>query len=508
MTMVGYAFVQQALNLMALPPQRPAVVKPTLRIEENLDHVAVPTAMLARMGLEAGDPLAHLLFALKHEGVNLGILMEALSKISGNALLAEIHRAPGGAFARRACYLWEEANGTALDDAPAVTGAAVDLFDPKRYVTMPGERNARWRVNFNGLGSPRYCATVERTPAVQRAIDSKLLDRIHAYADHLDASVRDRALTWAYLDETRSTFAIEKEVPDERKQQAFVALLHAAHARRPLSEDYLVELQQTTVPNPLDRAVSFRGMQNYLSNGLHGAPGVTYLPPPPHIAVELMEELMAFANRAPKAMDPLIAGAVASFGFVFIHPFMDGNGRLSRFLIHHALCRSGQLENGLILPISIAMKKHEYDYLKALQAFSIPARQLWDVTWIGEDNYEFQYAGSPGYEVYRYWDATPAVDFCSRMAEQALDVGLRKNTEFLLRYDRVHREIDRKYDVRGSDLATLISVALENNGVISKKRRDRYRYIVPDEVFDAIEQLSHEVLRERADELTVGKSDK
>jgi len=33
----------------------------------------------------------------------------------------------------------------------------------------------------------------------------------------------------------------------------------------------------------------------------------------------------------------LVRAAVVSFAFVFIHPFMNGNGRLSRFLIHHCL---------------------------------------------------------------------------------------------------------------------------------------------------------------------------
>ena len=40
---------------------------------------------------------------------------------------------------------------------------------------------------------------------------------------------------------------------------------------------------------------------------------------------------------------------MVSFGFVFIHPFMDGNGRLSRWLFHYSLCRSGRLKHGAIL---------------------------------------------------------------------------------------------------------------------------------------------------------------
>lgn len=46
---------------------------------------------------------------------------------------------------------------------------------------------------------------------------------------------------------------------------------------------------------------------------------------------------MALANQRPDGLDPLAHAALVSFAFVFLHPFMDGNGRLSRFLLHHCL---------------------------------------------------------------------------------------------------------------------------------------------------------------------------
>jgi Uncharacterized conserved protein len=89
-----------------------------------------------------------------------------------------------------------------------------------------------------------------------------------------------------------------------------------------------------------------------------------------------MEELMAFANQPVREVDPLVVAAVTAFGFVFLHPFMDGNGRLSRFLIHQTLCHYGALENGLLLPVSVAMKHQEQAYLAALKAFSQPTQAV------------------------------------------------------------------------------------------------------------------------------------
>lgn len=481
---VGYAHLQASLGLTAFPPARPAEVRPVTRVEAVGDVLAIP----ARMAPPADDVLAHLLFALKHEGTDLAIAMEALPRIPADALRTAFTRTPNGSYIRLACHLWEIANGQDLIEGPTSAGGPwAAVFDPTRYVTGPAQRHPRWRVAWNGLGTPRFCASVRRTPALEAALAKETLRRVHEYINSLDALLLDRALDWAYLHETRESFAIERESPPEDRQRAFVALLQQAHERRPLDEDYLVALQQATVSNPFDRAAAFRHQQNWLQGPLRGSAGVTYVPPPPDLAQELMDELMVFANGRALNVDPLVAAAVASFAFVFVHPFMDGNGRLSRFLVHHALCRAGALRDGLILPISVAMKAHEPDYLDALQTFSRPARARWNVSWIDEATYVFDYRGDAGHSFYRYWDATPCTEFLLRMAEVALETGLRQETEYLLRYDHVVRTVGETYDVRNSDLATLVVSALDNGGRISRRRRDQFAERVPQAVFDAIE---------------------
>ena len=485
MALIGYEYVRRQLKLAVLPPKRPARVTPVTRIEPMIDHIAVP----ASVAPDNEDPLSHLMFALKHEGVNLGILMAAFRQVPADDVVAQLRRTPSGSYARLAGYLWEQANNAELTGVETIAGASVNVFDPKRYITGPIQRDSRWRVNFNGLGSIHYCATVERTPAINAGIASDLLGRANRYAAGLETLLRDRALAWAYLHETQDSFAIERELPNEGRARAFVALLQQAHERLPLDEDYLVGLQQATINNPLDRAVAFRHEQNWLLGPMRGANGITYLPPPPEVVGELMNELMGFANAVSGRIDPIVAASVVSFGFVFIHPFMDGNGRLSRFLFHHGLCRSGALQDGLILPVSVAMKKHEADYLRTLQSFSRPAREYWRVNWMGEDHYDFNFVGDPQYGLYRYWDATACVEFGFRMAEQALDTELRQETEYLMRYDAIVKKVNEQIDLRGSDLSTLVISALDNGGLVSKRRRDQFCLRVPDAAFDLIEDV-------------------
>lgn len=486
MRALGYAFLRETLDLPALAPKRPAQLKPVTRIESTPTFLAIP----GHVAPASDEPLQHLLFALKHEGVNMQILATALPLIPSQALVRELNRAPNGRYIRMTCHLWEALTHRKLEGAPAPKGPYVNLFDPRRYITGPAQRDGRWRVNFNGLGTLDYCATVERTAAIEAGIASDVLQRAHAFGQALGPGLMQRTLAWAYLHETRDSFAIERETPSEDKARAFVALLHQAHDKRALSEDYLVELQSATVSNPFDKAVAFRTQQNWLGGPGRGAAAVTYLPPPPDLARELMGELIRFANTDAGAIEPIIAASILSFGFVFIHPFMDGNGRLSRFLYHHALCQSGQLADGLVLPVSIAMKKNEAHYLAVLQGYSQPTRDFWRVTWIDTADYQFEFLGDAKGTIYRYWDATDCVEFGFAMAEQALDVELKQETRFLARYDAILKAVDERFDVRGSDLSTLIVSCIDNHNVISRRRREQFSGRVPEAVFTFIETMA------------------
>jgi Fic family protein len=482
MSDIGYSYLKNTLNLSVFKLARPAKVAPVLSVTLTPEALLVPE----KVAPKDNHPLTHLLFALKHEGTNLQVLSQALKKIAAQDLLAAIQAAPTATYVRIACYLWEAFNKHDLVGAPLISGNSVNLFDPKRYMTGPSVRNAKWRVNFNGLGSLDYCATVEITPRITALLESKILQRANEFVSHLGVAASDRAIAWAYLSETKSSFEIERESASPSKAEAFVELLKKAHIISQLDEANLVALQNTVITNHLDLASCYRHQQNWLSSALRGAAGVTYIPPPPALVEDLMKGLVAFANSAPKQIDPIIAASIISFGFVFIHPFMDGNGRLSRFLFHHALCQSEQLKNGLLLPVSVAMKRHENEYLTTLKSFSEPVRSMWNVLWIENDQYEFTFNSDES--IYRFWNATACVEFGLEMAKQALDKDLKEEIEFLSQYDRMYRSINNQYDVRGKDLNILILGCIDQKGIISANRRKKFVLTVPTKVFDAIEK--------------------
>jgi hypothetical protein len=263
-------------------------------------------------------------------------------------------------------------------------------------------------------------------------------------------------------------------------------LLRQAHTRHELTEEFYVELQNAVVTSRYAMEASFRLNQNHLSDGTPGPRGVTYLPPPVAMLRSLMAGISRLANSDTCAdMEPLLRAALVSFGFVFTHPFNDGNGRLSRFLAHYALCQSGALPSGLILPLSTAMKRNERQYLHALQSFSVPARKLWNVTWLDGPNFSFELKGHES--IYRHFDATDAVEFIARM-EETLRKDLHSEVDFLACYDEVARATNDRFDVPGSTLANLIVMAFQNGGTFSQNRRKQYRDQVDPAAMDFIEQ--------------------
>lgn len=489
MDYAGYAHLLTIAPIHALEPAVVAEIRAVTRKEVIGNTIAVNRAMAP----EDSDILGQVLFALKHEGVNLQILSQALPLILEADIRAAFEHSPNSQFIRRACYLWEYFTGQRIQSDIEIRQTYVPLFDPDAYITRPGEKSPRWRVTFNGLGSLGYCVTVRRTEELDEHLKKNLLKQASDFTESLPCELLQRTLAWAYLHETRDSYAIEKEIPSSDKATRFVNLLKQAHQKRLLDEDYLVDLQNAVISNPFSQAASFRTEQNYLSNGLRGALGVTYVPPDPALSRTLMDELMQLANDAP-AVDPLVLASIVSFGFVFVHPFMDGNGRLSRFLFHQVLCQRGALNNGLLLPVSMVLRQTEAEYLAVLQAFSAKAREFWDVTYLDEARFAFDFKGHDA--IYRYWDGTDCAEFMARATETALEQHLKAESLYLDRYDRIFRLIDQAYDVINSDLAQLVMFCLDQNGRVSQNRRRQYQHKVPEAVFDALEEAYRTVVSE------------
>ena len=492
---IGYDYLIDSLHIQAIKPHSIAEVSSAVKsCLRRSNRLLVPP----RVAPKSDNPLDHLTFAVKHEGINLGILAEVLPKIPAEDLQSALSSDRNlSTSLRKIALLWEYFNQKELR-RPNKTFKPSPLFDPDVYYTGAPTRNSKWMIDLNGLGPLTYCPTIQKTPIIEQFLQKNLLGQLNAWLTKIGPLKADRAMQWAYLNETQGTYALERETANANKAERFVRLLRHANDAQVLDEEYLCELQNEVVTNVFSQAYTYRTEQNWLSlvSG-RNALSVTYVPPSPEDIDELMNAYLSMVNGWNGSIDPLLAAALASFGFVYLHPFMDGNGRISRFLIHRQISQAAGLRQGVLLPVSVAMKAKEVEYLTALQTFSQPARNLWEVVYTGANSpYLFKFLGSSN--LYRYWDATAQTEFLLGMAEEALNIHLREEVEYLEVFDQIADTVNASFDIQQNFLITLVRAAIERDGHLSKNIRSRFAFKVPDEALDFIEDTAIFVLQKHA----------
>ncbi|GAA1521708.1 Fic family protein [Nocardioides humi] len=117
------------------------------------------------------------------------------------------------------------------------------------------------------------------------------------------------------------------------------------------------------VPSEAHRAGRFRTTQNWVGGSDWSPLGALHVPPPPETVPGYLDDLFAYANR--DDVPPVVQAAVVHAQFESIHPFIDGNGRIGRTLIH-AVLRRRRAARHLTVPIASALVAHRERYFAAL----------------------------------------------------------------------------------------------------------------------------------------------
>ena len=210
------------------------------------------------------------------------------------------------------------------------------------------------------------------------------------------------------------------------------------------------------------------------------------MPLPEHISARhedlpsLIEGLVAFDRTAARHLDPVLAAAALAFGFVYIHPFEDGNGRLHRYLIHHVLAERGFNPPGMVFPVSAAILDRINDYRKILESYS--ARLLPLIEWEPTGKGNVRVLNDTG-DYYRFFDATPHAEFLYECVERTIEVDLPAETGFLKGYDSFRRQVEDIVDMPDNTVDLLFRFLRQNDGTLSKRAREReFAELTEDEV--------------------------
>lgn len=483
-TPVGYAALIAAYHLaIPLPPRLTAIAE---------RHHPVATAawnMLTPRHRPDSTLAAQLTFAIKWEGIDLSVLAQLFRILAPDAVADLVRATPTGAFARRIWFLYEWMTGVTLDMPEAGKVRLVEVVDPtQQFALADGEVSTRHRVVNNLPGTRRFCPMVRRSPALLAAEAKNLDQRARAQIGRVRPDLVARAAAFLLLNDSKSSFAIEGERPSGTRAVRWgQAIAEAGHTRLSLSE--FDRLQRIVIGDARFVRLGLRDEGGFV--GVHDRE--TGDPIPDHISAraqdleDLLTGLVDYAARTlQRGHDPVAAAAALAFGFVYIHPYVDGNGRLHRWLIHHVLAAADYNPPGLVFPVSAAILRHLDAYRSVLESYSRPL--LSEIEWRRTSSGNVEVLGDTA-DYYRFFDATAHAEFLYACVEQTIEQDLPAEVAFLEAFDRFSLGVQEIVDMPADQVELLQKFLQQNDGRLSQRARAReFAALTADETAQ-VEQL-------------------
>jgi hypothetical protein len=493
LTPIGQEWLRRELDLKVPAPAVESYVVQGAR--RTADRGRQILQFYPRQYAPESTPIPNLRFALRHETFDLGILVAALRALAPDELEAWVRAEPTGAYSRRAWFLYETFTGKTLDLEDTQAGNYVEALDPERYLVSDRRNSTRHRVIDNLLGGPGLCPTVRRTARLTEQMSIHIDSEARALIESYDPVVLARAVNYLYTKETRSSFAIEGETPSAGRTDRFVAALKAAPGFM-ANKESLVRMQGDIV-DARYAAKDWRDFQNFVGETVGGyREEVRFIGPRPQDVPGLMDAWsMLTARVLGSAVDPVVAAAVCSFAFVFVHPFADGNGRIHRFLMHHVLAKRGYSPDGVIFPISAAILRDRRSYDQALETFSKPLFDFIDWHWTSDQ--EIAVANDTG-DLYRYFDATVFAEYLYDRVGDTVRRDLREELGFVAIFDRAFSAVREIVDMPDRRVSLFVRLCMQNGGRLSATKRAQFSELTDVEVTRLETQVQQAIAAEEA----------
>lgn len=491
-SLAGYAALIEAFGLqIPLPPRLAAIAE---RHHPRSDDRWLMLTPRHRPPETLGG---HLTFALRYEGVDLTVLAALFAVVPPEVLATFIAATPTGAYARRVWYLYEWLRDERLDlpDAPKVR--AVNAADERlQFGIRPSQISARHRVAENLPGTRAFCPMIRRTPALDAFVRAELAREARRVVRAVHPDLVARASAFLMLEDSRSSFEIERERPTHDRTARWARAIAEAGAVA-LSVAEFERLQRIVLGED-DRfaALGLRTEGGFV--GTHDRR--TFAPLPSHISAKpedlpsLVAGISAYDARARTGgLDPVLAAAAAAFGFVYVHPFADGNGRVHRWIVHHALAAGAFAPPGVVFPVSAAILRNLAEYRAVLETTSRALLAV--ITWEPTERGNVTAIGATA-DYYRYFDATAHAEFLYGCVRETIERDVPREVAYLQAFDRFSDGVGRLLEMPASSVRLLFRFLESNAGQLSRRARENeFAALVPEEVL-AIERLFAEASAE------------
>ena len=461
--LVGYGAIISHYNLAVPVPNQLALISQKKRKYQNEEwQVFTPK-------YKPDDVLfKQLVFALKYEGINLLVFKKLFELLDNTEIEELVQIEPLSQYSRKIWFLYEWLFNQHLNVPDLKRGNFVHLVDEKIQFGIKGKRSSRHRIVNNLPGTKDFCPLIYKTAKLDECISSNFQDKKNNYLKGIHKDVMQRAASFLLLKDSQASFTIEGENPGTNRALRWGKAIGEA-GRNPLSKKELLRLQQIIIESKRFTKMGFRKEGGFVGDRER----ITGEPIPDHISAKHqdVEQLVDGLIESYRLMDedefdPVLAAATIAFGFVFIHPFSDGNGRIHRYLIHHILAKLNIAQQGVIFPISASILDKIGDYRVVLESYSHTILKLIDWKTTPDNNVEVL---NDTVDYYSYFDATKQAEFLFDCVFDTIQRIIPEEVSYIYKYDAFKRFLDDNFEMPDKLVAMLVRFLEQNNGTLSKR---------------------------------------
>ncbi len=470
---VGYGAIIHGLGLSMPMPTNLALVSDRNRRLELDSWIILPSRYLPDDKDETDQIRAlynHLVFALKYEGVDLLFFSQLAKALQEEEMIDLVRIEPAGQYSRRIWFLLEWVSGIELNvHSDLGKRKYVEALNPKQqFCLSKGTPSSRHKVVDNIPGVPGFCPLVRCSAKLKEVVAITPNDSWPKVFGDMHPDLIKRSAAFLLLNDSKASFSIEGESPKSRRAALWGQAIGQA-GKRQLSKEEFLRLQQLVIGSDRFVRLGYRTEGGFV--GLHDRE--SGMPIPDHISArcEDVEALMnslveTYRCQQDNGFHAVLAAAVLAFGFVFIHPFVDGNGRIHRYLFHHILTEYQFSRPGLVFPISASILDHLDGYRRLLERHSIPLLEWidWEQT---EDNNLRVLNETADY--YKYFDATPFAEFLVDCLEDTVNRIIPGEISYLKQFDAFKTAIDNQFDLPDRLVDLLFRFLDQNGGKFSQR---------------------------------------
>lgn len=433
-----------------------------------------------------------LAFALRYEGVNLLVLKKLFERLEQEEIIKLVRTAQAGQYSRKIWFLYEWLTGFQLDISDQDRGNYWPVIRDDLQFGTEGVRSPRHRIINNLPGTPAFCPLIRRTQILESFIKEDLASVSRTQLNSVHKDILQRTSAFLLVKDSQASFAIEGESPKSKRMARWAMTLGQA-GTIPLSREELLRLQQIVIESDRFIKMGFRTEGGFV--GEHDR--TTFEPIPDHISARwqdvdnLLDGLIDTSKMLQTdSMDPVLVATVISFGFVFIHPFIDGNGRIHRYLIHHILAMKKYSPQGIIFPVSASILDKVVEYRNILEAYSRPLLDLID--WRTTEDRNIEVLNDTA-DYYRYFDATRQAEFLYACVKDTISHIIPEEIQYLERFDEFKRFAEEMYNMPDRTISLLINFLQQNNGNLSNRARTKEFIALRDDEVEKIQAKYREI---------------